>query len=80
MHLGDWLSLLLSVVVGVLGLLCGVFSIELMRLLLNKERRERQIRRLRMYGLKHIIETEMSEHPQPDLDLRKRREHRPAAN
>ena len=51
----------------------GVLLVELVRLLLSKARRERQIAQIRVYGLRRVLWNALTGDPQPELELREPR-------
>ena len=67
----EWLSLLFAAVSGVLGMTTGVMLVELVRLAMDKARRERVLECIRIFGLKEVIRRALFENPQGQLDLRK---------
>ena len=75
MHPRDWLELALTIVCGSLALVVGAVLAELLRVLANRARRERQIERIRVYGWRQVIRKALTGDPQSELELQPRRRH-----
>lgn len=67
----EWLSLLFAAVSGVVGMTTGVMLVELVRLAMNKARRERVLESIRIFGLRQVIWKALFEDPQGELELTK---------
>ena len=66
----DWLSLLIAITGGAAGLTLGAVSVELLRLVLDKSRRQEQIQRIRVFGLKSVLRKALMGDPRLELNLR----------
>jgi hypothetical protein len=66
-----WLSLLFAAISSILGLTTGALLVELVRLAMDKARRERELERIKILGLWQVIRKALFEDPQGELELRK---------
>lgn len=72
MNSHDWMALASVFVGGILGMISGVLLSEVVRLLANKNRRRKQIERIRVFGFRSVIRKALMGDRQPELELTSR--------